>query len=74
MRDLESLSREELIDVIIDRHRLIEGLRVDLEQLKKRGSAAPRLRGSVFQRYAQDQSEGAGAEGGPGVFPVSDSA
>jgi transposase len=41
MRDLESLSREELIDVIIDQHRLIERLQVDMEQLKKRGSAAP---------------------------------
>src|ERR1035438_3208736 len=45
MRDLESLSREELIDVIIDQHRLIERLQVDMEQLKKRGSAAPFSKG-----------------------------
>lgn len=46
MRDLESLSREELIDVILDQHRLIERLRVDVEQLKKRGSAAPFSKGN----------------------------
>jgi transposase len=45
MRDLESLSREELIDVILDQHRLIERLQVDMEQLKKRGSAAPFSKG-----------------------------
>jgi transposase len=45
MRDLESLSREELIDVIIEQHRLIERLQVDMEQLKKRGSAAPFSKG-----------------------------
>jgi len=45
MRDVESLSREELIDVIIDQHRLIERLQTDIEQLKKRGSAAPFSRG-----------------------------
>jgi len=31
MRDVESLSREELIDVIIDQHRLIERLQTDGE-------------------------------------------
>ena len=42
MRDLESLGREELIQVILDdQHRLIEQLRSDIEQLKKRGSATP---------------------------------
>lgn len=45
MRDLESLSREELIDVILDQHRLIERLRADVEQLKKRSSAAPFSKG-----------------------------
>jgi len=46
MRDVESLSREELIDVIIDQHRLIERLQTDIEQLKKRGSAAPFSKGT----------------------------
>jgi transposase len=46
MRDLESLSREELIDVIVDQHRLIERLQADVEQLKKRGSAAPFSKGA----------------------------
>jgi transposase len=46
MRDLESLSREELIQIILDQHRLIEQLRADVEQLKKRGSAAPFSKGT----------------------------
>jgi hypothetical protein len=46
MRDLESLGREELIQVILDQHRLIEQLRSDIEQLKKRGSAAPFSKGT----------------------------
>ena len=46
MRDLESLGREELIQIILDQHRLIEQLRADVEQLKKRGSAAPFSKGT----------------------------
>ena len=46
MRDLESLGREELIQIVLDQHRLIEQLRADVEQLKKRGSAAPFSRGT----------------------------
>ena len=46
MRDVASLSREELIDVIIDQHRLIERLQTDIEQLKKRNSAAPFSKGT----------------------------
>jgi transposase len=46
MRDLESLSREELIDVIVDQHRLIERLQADVDQLKKRSSAAPFSKGA----------------------------
>jgi transposase len=46
MRDLESLGREELIGIILDQHRLIEQLRSDIEQLKKRGSAAPFSKGT----------------------------
>jgi transposase len=46
MRDLESLGREELIQIILDQHRVIEQLRADVEQLKKRGSAAPFSKGT----------------------------
>jgi transposase len=46
MRDLESLRQEELIQIILDQHRLIEQLRIDVEQLKKRGSAAPFSKGT----------------------------
>jgi hypothetical protein len=46
MRDLESLGREELIRIILDQHRLIEQLRADVEQLKKRSSAAPFSKGT----------------------------
>jgi transposase len=46
MRDLESLRQEELIQIILDQHRLIEQLRADVEQLKKRGSAAPFSKGT----------------------------
>jgi len=45
MRDLESLGREELLRVVLDQHRLIEQLRTEIEQLKKRGSAAPFSKG-----------------------------
>jgi hypothetical protein len=38
---LESLSREQLIQVILDQHRMIEQLRAEIEQLKRRGGAAP---------------------------------
>ena len=46
MRDLESLRQEELIQIILDQHRLIEQLRADVEQLTKRGSAAPFSKGT----------------------------
>ena len=46
MRDLESLGREELLQIILDQHRLIEQLRTEVEQLKKRGSAAPFSKGT----------------------------
>jgi transposase len=45
MQDLESLGREGLIQVILDQHRLIEQLRTEIEQLKKRSSAAPFSKG-----------------------------
>jgi hypothetical protein len=38
---LESLDRDALIQVILDQQRMIEQLRVEIVQLKRRGSAAP---------------------------------
>ena len=46
MQDLESLGREELIQIIVDQHRRIEQLRTEVEQLKRRGSAAPFSKGA----------------------------
>ena len=42
----DSLSREELIRIILEQQKLIEQLRVEIEQLKRRGSAAPFSKGS----------------------------
>jgi transposase len=46
MRDLESLGREELIQIILGQYHLIEQLRTEIEQLKRRGSAAPFSKGT----------------------------
>ncbi|HEV1996024.1 MAG TPA: hypothetical protein VGR03_16955 [Candidatus Acidoferrum sp.] len=46
MRDLESVGREELIQIILDQNRLIEQLRTEIEQSKHRGSAAPFSKGA----------------------------
>jgi transposase len=46
LEHLESLSREELIRVILDQHRMIEQLRAEIEQLKRRGGAAPFSKGT----------------------------
>jgi transposase len=43
---LESLSRDELIEIILDQHRVIEQLRAEIEQLKRRGGAAPFSKGT----------------------------
>jgi rRNA maturation protein Nop10 len=43
---LESLSREQLIQVILDQHRMIQELRAEIEQLKRRGGAAPFSKGA----------------------------
>jgi transposase len=42
---LESLSREELIQVILDQHQMILQLRAEVEQLKKRSGASPFSKG-----------------------------
>ena len=44
---LDSLSREELIRIILEQQKLIEELRAEIEQLKRRGSAAPFSKGSA---------------------------
>lgn len=46
MERLESLSRDELIQIILDQGRVIEQLRSEIEQLKRRGSAAPFSKGT----------------------------
>jgi transposase len=46
LEHLESLSRDELIQVILDQHRMIEQLRAEIEQLKRRGGAAPFSKGT----------------------------
>src|SRR5580658_7491896 len=43
---MDSLSREQLIQVILDQHRMIEQLRAEVEQLKRRGGAAPFSKGT----------------------------
>jgi transposase len=42
---LDSLGREELIRIILEQQKLIEQLRAEIEQLKRRGSAAPFSKG-----------------------------
>jgi transposase len=43
---LDSLSREELIQIILDQHRMIEQLRAEIEQLKRKSGAAPFSKGT----------------------------
>jgi transposase len=43
---LDSVSREQLVQVILDQHRMIEQLRAEIEQLKRRGGAAPFSKGT----------------------------
>jgi transposase len=43
---LDSVSREQLIQIILDQHRMIEQLRAEIEQLKRRGGAAPFSKGT----------------------------
>jgi transposase len=46
VESLDSLSQDELIQIILDQQRLIEQLRAEIEQLKRRGSAAPFSKGT----------------------------
>jgi transposase len=41
LEQLESLGREQLIQIILDQHRMIEQLRTEIDELKRRGGAAP---------------------------------
>jgi len=43
---LDSLSREQLMQVILDQHRMIGEMRAEIEQLKRRGGAAPFSKGT----------------------------
>lgn len=46
MQNLEFLSREQLLQIILDQQRWIEELRAEIEQLKGRSSAAPFSKGT----------------------------
>ena len=46
MEQLETLNRDQLIQIILDQHRMIERLQADIEQLKRRGGAAPFSKGT----------------------------
>jgi transposase len=46
LEQLDALSREQLIQVILDQHRMIQELRAEIEQLKRRGGAAPFSKGT----------------------------
>jgi transposase len=46
LEPLETLGREELIQIVLDQHRTIEQLRAEIEQLKRRGGAAPFSKGT----------------------------
>jgi hypothetical protein len=73
---LESLSREQLMQVILDQHRMIEELRAEIEQLKRKGGAAPfskgthktdpkppgRKPGQGYFRFRSEPDEGTGGE------------
>jgi transposase len=46
LEQLETLNRHQLIQIILDQHRMIERLQADIEQLKRRGGAAPFSKGT----------------------------
>jgi hypothetical protein len=48
---LDFLSREQLLQVILDQHRMIEQLRAEIEKLKRKGGAArfPKARANPIQ-------------------------
>jgi transposase len=46
LEQLETLSRDQLIQIILDQHRMIDRLQAEIEQLKRRGGAAPFSKGT----------------------------
>jgi transposase len=63
---LETLDREALIQIILDQQRMIEELRAEIEQLKRRGSAAPFSKGT-----RKSDPKPPGRKPGQGFFPLS---
>lgn len=49
MQQLDSLTRDQLIQIIVDQHRMIEQLRAEIEQLKRKVGAAPFSKGERKQ-------------------------
>jgi hypothetical protein len=66
LEQLDDLSREDLIRIIIEPRRVNERLQAEIEQLKRRGGAAP-----FSKRQAETGSKAAGTEAGSGIFPFS---
>jgi transposase len=60
---LESLDRDALIQIILDQQKMIEQLRAEIEQLKRRGSAAPFSKGT-----SKPDPKPAGRKPGQGFF------
>jgi transposase len=46
LEQLETLSRDQLMQMVLDQHRMIERLQAEIEQLKRRGGAAPFSKGT----------------------------
>ena len=63
MEPLESLNREELIRIILDQQQIIEQLRREIDELRRRGGAAPFSKGT---RKAEPKT--AGRKPGQGYF------
>lgn len=63
MEDIDSLSREELIQVILQQQRLIEQLQTEIERLKRGGSAAPFSKG-----FRKPNPKRPGRKSGEGPF------
>ncbi len=60
---MESLSRDELIRIMLDQYRMIEQLRAEIEQLKRKGGAAPFSKGT-----RKPDPKPAGRKAGQGFF------
>jgi transposase len=67
LEHLESLSREELIQIILDLHRMVQEQRSVIDQLKRRGGAAPFSKGK-----RKPEPKPPGRKPGPGFFRFRD--